>query len=219
MPDLNFAPVIASLGQLLRAAGASVVIGLVGMLLAMTIGTLGTAVSALGPIWKRVVHLYVDLFRGTPLLVQILVFFFIPAALDIDLSPYVAGTLALALYYGAYITEIVRGAFEGVPVGHVQAARSLGMRPTRIFLKIQFPQALAVVVSPLAGQFTRLFKATSLLSVIGVMELTLRGQFVMQRTYAPIETWLVIALIYLCFNALVLYAAALLEQRLVRGRA
>jgi polar amino acid transport system permease protein len=219
MLELDFAPVIASFDQLLRASVASIVIGVVGMLFAMIVGTLGTILSQLpGRGWKIAVRGYVDLFRGTPLLVQIFAFYFIPTAIGADIPPYAAGFFALALYYGAYITEILRGAFEGVPVGHIDAARSLGMKRLRIIWKIQFPQALAVVVSPLAGQFARLFKASSLLSVIGVSELTLRGQYVMTRTYAPIETWLVVAAIYLFFNSIVVYGSIWLENRLVRGR-
>jgi polar amino acid transport system permease protein len=219
MIDLDFAPVIASLGQLVRAAMTSIAIGIVGMTLAMALGTLGAVLSQMpGRVWKTAVRAYVDLFRGTPLLVQIFVFYFTPAALGIDISPYVTGTITLGLYYGAYIVEIMRGAYESVPVGHIDAARSLGMKFGRIFWRIQLPQTLAVVVSPLAGQFARLFKASSLLSVIGVSELTLRGQFVMTRTYTPIETWLVVAAIYFLCNSLIIYSSVWLERRLVRGR-
>src|SRR6185312_10551981 len=135
------------------------------------------------------------------------------------ISPYVSGTISLAVYYGAYTIEIMRGAFEAVPAEHLDAARSLGMKTSRIFIKIQFPQVLAIIVSPLAGQFARLFKASSLLSVIGVAELTHRGQFIMERTYAPIETWLTVAAIYFAFNSLVVLGSIWLERRLVRSRA
>lgn len=220
MLELNFAPVLASLDQLLAAAMISVAIGVVAMALAMFMGTLGTILSQMrSQGWKRAVVVYVDVFRGTPLLVQVLVFYFVPTALGMGVSPYVSGILALGLYYGAYVTEIMRGAFEGVPIGHLDAARSLGIGSAPIFWRIQLPQALAVVVSPLVGQFTRLFKASSLLSVIGVAELTLRGQFVMTRTLAPIETWLVIAAIYLFFNSLMIIGAIWLERHLTRGRA
>jgi polar amino acid transport system permease protein len=220
MLDLNFGAVFASLDQLLLAGLASVAIGVVAMILALLIGTLGAALSQLHSlVWRRTVVVFVDVFRGTPLLVQVLVFYFVPTALGFSISPYVTGTLSLAFYYGAYITEIMRGAFEGVPVGHLDAARSLGMTAKRIFVRIQLPQVLAVTISPLVGQFARLFKASSLLSIIGVAELTQRGQFVMARTYAPIETWLVVAAIYFAFNSLVVFGAIWFERRLVRGRA
>jgi len=220
MRDLNFGAVFASLDQLLQAALVSIAIGIVAMLIAMAIGTLATTLTQTRvPALRRAVVVYVDFFRGTPLLVQILALYFIPTAMGLNVSPYVTGVLSLAMYYGAYITEILRGALEGVPAGHVDAARSLGMSRGRILMKIELPQALAVVISPLAGQFARLFKASALLSVIGVAELTLRGQFVMTRTYTPIETWLVVAGIYLAFNSLVVVGAILLERRLVRGRA
>ena len=220
MLDLNFGPVLASLDQLLDAAVVSVILGIIGMALALAIGTVSAALSqSRHPAWRRLMICYVDIFRGTPLLVQVLAFFFVPTALGFKISPYASGILALSLYYGAYITEILRGAFEGVPAGHVDAARSLGMSTSRILWRIQLPQALAVVISPLAGQFARLFKASSLLSVIGVAELTLRGQFVMTRTLAPIETWLVVAAIYFAVYSIVIFGAIWLERRLTRWRA
>lgn len=218
MPKLDFLPVLASFDQLLRAAWVSLAIGVIAMLLALGVGTLGVVLSQSRHRYlRRSVIGYVDVFRGTPLLVQVLAFFFVPTALGFKVSPYVSGVLALALYYGAYITEVLRGAFAGVPSGHIDAARSLGMPATRIFWRIQLPQALAVVVSPLAGQFARLFKASSLLSVTGVAELTLRGQFVMTRTFAPIETWLVIAAMYFTVYVVVVLGAILLERHLRRG--
>ena len=217
MLDLNFGEVLKSLNQLLEGVMISLAIGVVAMVLAMIIGVLGTALSQLG--WKRAVMWFVDVFRGTPLLVQVLVFYFVPTALGFDIPPYVSGTFSLSVYYGAYITEIMRGAFEGVPAEHLDAARSLGMKTSRIFVRIQFPQMLAVIVSPLAGQFARLFKASSLLSVIGVAELTHRGQYVMARTYAPIETWLIVAAIYFVFNSVVIVGSIWLERHLTRGRA
>ena len=220
MLELNFAPVFKALDQLLAAAMVSLGIGIVGMALALLAGTLGVALSQTrSRAARRAVLVYVDVFRGTPLLVQVLVFFYAPAALGVPFfSPYIAGTVALALYYGAYVLEIMRGAFEGVPAGHVDAARSLGMSSARIFWRIQLPQTLAVVISPLAGQFARLFKASSLLSVIGVTELTVRGHVIMTNTLAPIETWLVVAGIYLFFNSIILIGALYLERRLTLWR-
>jgi len=217
MSDLNFGVVFASIDQLLIAAMLSMAIGIVAMTLALLIGMIGTALSQIG--WRRLVIAFVDIFRGTPLLVQVLMLYFVPNAIGIPISPYVSGTISLAVYYGAYTIEIMRGAFEAVPAEHLDAARSLGMKTSRIFIKIQFPQVLAIIVSPLAGQFARLFKASSLLSVIGVAELTHRGQFIMERTYAPIETWLTVAAIYFAFNSLVVLGSIWLERRLVRSRA
>jgi polar amino acid transport system permease protein len=219
MLELNFAPVFKALDQLLAAVMVSLGIGVVAMALALLLGTLGVALSqARSRAARRAVVVYVDLFRGTPLLVQILILFYGSTALGLPIPPYVAGIVALALYYGAYVLEIMRGAFEGVPAGHADAARSLGMSGSDIFWRIQLPQALAVVISPLAGQFARLFKASSLLSVIGVAELTMRGHVVMTNTLAPIETWIVVAGLYLFFNAFVVGGAIFLEHRLTAGR-
>jgi polar amino acid transport system permease protein len=219
MLEMNFAPVFKAFDQLLVAVMVSLGIGIVAMALALVVGTLGVALSqARTRAARRLVLVYVDLFRGTPLLVQILLFFYGSTVLGIPVSPYVAGVLALALYYGAYVLEIMRGAFEGVPAGHADAARSLGMSSADIFWRIQLPQTLAVAISPLTGQFAKLFKASSLLSVIGVAELTMRGHVVMTNTLAPIETWIVVAGLYLFFNSFVVVGAMLLERRLTAGR-
>ena len=112
------------------------------MILALLIGTLGAALSQLHSlVWRRTVVVFVDVFRGTPLLVQVLVFYFVPTALGFSISPYVTGTLSLAFYYGAYITEIMRGAFEGVPAEHLDAARSLGMKTSTKDFQSQDPTA------------------------------------------------------------------------------
>jgi polar amino acid transport system permease protein len=92
------------------------------------------------------------------------------------------------------------------------------MSSADIFWRIQLPQTLAVAISPLTGQFAKLFKASSLLSVIGVAELTMRGHVVMTNTLAPIETWIVVAGLYLFFNSIVVVVAMLLERRLTAGR-
>ncbi|VTU16815.1 amino acid ABC transporter permease [Variovorax sp. PBL-E5] len=219
MLELNFAPVFKAFDQLMAAAMYSLAIGVAAMVLAMLVGTLGMALSQMrSRAARRAVLVYVDLFRGTPLLVQILVLFYGPSALGVPIPPYTSGIIALGLYYGAYIMEIMRGAFESIPAGHVDAARAMGMPGSRIFWRIQLPQTIAVVVSPLSGQFARLFKASSLLSVIGVTELTVRGHVIMTNTLAPIETWLVVAGIYLFFNTIVVVGAHLLEQHLTRGR-
>jgi polar amino acid transport system permease protein len=160
---------------------------------------------------------YVDFLRGTPLLVQLVLLFYLPAALGVRFPALVAGVIGLALYYGAYITEIVRGGLASVPRGHLDAARALGMPRFTTFRHIVLPQVLAIVVPPLAGQFTAVVKGTSLLSVITVFELTSAGHEISVRTVAPVETWIVVAFIYLGLNGIIAGGSVLLERRLRVG--
>jgi polar amino acid transport system permease protein len=216
MLELDFLPVVISLDQLLLAGVNTVWIAVAGMVAALACGILGAAGANSRSRWlRRLSTCYVDGFRGTPLLIQILLFFYLPpAALGVRPSPVPVGIAVLGAYFGAYVTEILRGALRAIPAGHTDAAHSLGMSPARVFRRVVLPQVFAIVVPPLAGQFTSLVKATSLLTVIAVPELTLRGRFIMTRTLAPLETWLVIAGIYLLINWTIALGSVALERRL-----
>jgi polar amino acid transport system permease protein len=123
-----------------------------------------------------------------------------------------AAVLCLGLYYGAYISEILRGAFQAVPHGQVEVARVLGMHHLLLFRRIVLPQVLANAIPALTGQFTSLVKATSLLSVITIQELTLEGRIVIARTGDPLGTYLAIAVIYLFINSMISAGSVLLER-------
>jgi polar amino acid transport system permease protein len=215
MLDLDFVPVVRSLDQLLLAAVNTVWVAVASMGVAIGCGILGAVSASSRSRWlRRLSTCYVDGFRGTPLLIQILIFFYLPPALGVRPSPVPVGIAVLGAYFGAYVTEILRGALQAIPAGHTDAAHSLGMPAARIFRRVILPQVFAIVVPPLAGQFTSLVKATSLLTVIAVPELTLRGRFIMTRTLAPLETWLVIAGIYLLINWTIALGSVALERRL-----
>ncbi|RLF23059.1 MAG: nickel transporter [Thermoprotei archaeon] len=146
---------------------------------------------------------YVEIIRGTPLLVQILFIYFGLPRLGINLDPLTAGIVALSINSGAYQAEIVRAGIQSIPRGQVEAALSLGMKEWQVFRYVILPQAVRNMVPALVNELVTLIKDSSLVSVIGVAELTRRGEYVVAWSFRPFETYLAVALIYfiICFTS------------------
>lgn len=156
---------------------------------------------------------YVEVIRGTPLLVQIFIFYFFLGTV-LDISRVVAGVSALAIFAGAYVAEIIRAGIQSVPKGQTEAARSLGMSATQNMIYIVMPQALKRVLPPLAGQFISLIKDSSLVSVIAITDLTKSGREVITSTFATFEIWFTVALLYLLLTSVLSQLIAWVERRL-----
>ena len=158
--------------------------------------------------------LYVELLRGTPLLVQILFLFYVVAnALGLQ-DRLAAGVLILSIFSSAYLAELIRSGIEAVPASQLESARAIGLTPAQTYRFVIAPQALRNILPPLAGQFASLIKDSSLLSVIGIGEFTLAAQQVNSATYRTLESYLPLALGYLVLTLPVSVIARRLEQRL-----
>lgn len=156
---------------------------------------------------------YVELIRGTPLLVQILVFFYVVAdAFGIG-NRYVVGTLTLAFFAGAYISEIIRAGIESVGESQLDSARAIGLTTRQSYRYVVFPQVMRRILPPLAGQFASLIKDSSLLSIIALNEFTLNAQEVNAFTYSTMESYLPLALGYLTLTLPVSMLSKYLERR------
>ena len=141
--------------------------------------------------------IYVELVRGTPLLVQILIYFYVVADAFHVTNPYRVGILTLSIFSGAYISEIIRAGIESVGRSQLESARAIGLTPAQTYRYVIFPQALRQTLPPLAGQFVSLIKDSSLLSVIGISEFTLNAREVNSNTYSTLESYLPLAVGYL----------------------
>lgn len=141
--------------------------------------------------------LYVELVRGTPLLVQILIFFYVVAAAFGVQNRYVAGIVILSVFAGAYISEIIRAGIEGVGQSQRESAKAIGLTTFQTYRYVVFPQALRQILPPLAGQFVSLIKDSSLLSIISINEFTLNAQQVNAYTYSTLESYIPLAVGYL----------------------
>jgi polar amino acid transport system permease protein len=155
---------------------------------------------------------YVELIRGTPLLVQIFIFyFFVGTVLDMDRLP--AAVAALSVFTGAYVAEIVRAGIQSIAKGQMEAARSLGMTYTQAMRHVVLPQAFRRILPPLAGQFISLIKDSSLVSVIALNDLTKTGREVIASTFATFEIWFTVAGLYLVLTFTLSMLTNYLERR------
>lgn len=168
---------------------------------------------------------YIWLFRGTPLLVQIVFWFFaLPqlwpgwAPWNGQLSPFQAGLVALSVNEGAYMTEIMRAGLLSVDPGQMEAAKSLGMTAPLTMRRIVLPQAMRVVIPPIGNEFSAMLKNSSLVSVISVSELSLVAKLQYSSTLRYLEWLLIVSIWYLALTTIASLAQAWLEQRFSRGR-
>ena len=190
--------------------------------LAVSCGLVISIFLALGKISKskvlqRISSAYVFFFRGTPLLVQILIFYFcVGVVVHLD-SPYVIGTAALGFFSGAYISEMVRAGVESVDRGQWETALSSGLTRRQALFYVVFPQALRRIVPPVTGQFVSCIKDSSLLSVISVRELTKAAEVVNATTYRTFEAYLPLALLYLLLTWPLSHLTGRLEKGIRNG--
>jgi len=187
-------------------------------LAAIATGTLaGLLVAAVRtsriPVLAQLARGYLEVFRGTPLLIQMLFIYFGAAYLSgFAISVFGAALLALTLYQGAYIAEIFRAGIEAVPRGQWEASRVLGLGRIQTFVGVILPQTRAIVLPPLVGQYLSLIKDTSIAVVIGYVELVRQGQAVIDRVGDPATSYLAVAVLYF----VICYPLSVLVRRMER---
>jgi polar amino acid transport system permease protein len=195
-----------------------------GWTMAYTIGTilLGTLLGLIvgmlrvkrWPVIDWLLIAYIELFRCTPLLVQIIWFYYaFPVVIGLNIPAHVAAVSVLTLYGGAFYAEIVRGSIESVPRGQWDAASALGLRGWYLLRLVILPQALKPMMAPYVNQSVTQLKNTSLVSVIAVPDLVYNATLINAETYRPLEVYTVVALIYFA----ILFPATLAGRRLERG--
>ncbi|HEX9445638.1 MAG TPA: amino acid ABC transporter permease [Candidatus Binatia bacterium] len=197
-------------------AGGTLRLAVPAMLLGFLLGILvGLARLARAP-WIRVpAALYVEFFRGVPLVMVIFWFWFIlPVALHLALPEYGIALAAFVVFEAAYLGEIIRAGIQSVPRGQIEAAASTGLGPAQTMVYVVLPQALRNMIPALVTQFIVLFKDTSLASIIGYVDLTKAAQIVNNREVRPFELYLFIAAVYWLSAYGMSRYAAYLERRL-----
>lgn len=170
-------------------------------------------------ILNTITKAYVNFVRGTPLLVlSFLVYFGLPQAFDFRMSAFVAGTITLSINAGAYVSEIVRGGIQSVDAGQMEAARSLGLPYVKAMRKVILPQAIRTMMPSIINQFVISLKDTSILSVIGIRELTMNGKIIVANNMEAMGIWTIVALYYLVICNILFKVAERLEKRMSDGK-
>jgi polar amino acid transport system permease protein len=210
----NWAGVWEYRQKLLQGFGVTVALSLTSLIVSTLIGMLAALLlGSKNPLLEAVGRVYVELIRGTPLLVQLLIGFYVVASAVGLENRYVVGVLLLSLFSGAYMAEIFRGGLVAIPQTQRDSARAIGLTPWQSFRLVILPQAIRLVLPAVAGQFVSLIKDSSLLSVIAVSEFTLAAQEVNSFTYSTLESYLPLAAGYLLLTLPLSAVSRLLERR------
>jgi His/Glu/Gln/Arg/opine family amino acid ABC transporter permease subunit len=205
-----------SLPVMATGALATIEISLLAILIGAVLGIVFGLLQVGGPAAARgLVRAYVGFVRGVPLLVMIFLVYFGLPGLGVTLSAFASGAIALGLNSAAFMAEIVRASLQSIDRGQTEAARSIGLSEAQTALYVLLPQSLKRMAPPTTNEFIQLVKSSSLLSVIGVYELTRSGQTIIARTFAAFEIYLGIAVFYLVVIGVLSTVSTYLERNVL----
>ena len=213
---MNFTAVWNNLGFLLEASWLTIYLSFISFILALIIGIIiGTARSFKIPwIVDKLFVVYIEIFRGTPLLIQLFFIYYGLPQVGITFSSHEAAILGLSLNFGAYLSEIVRSGMQAIDKGQHEAAKSLGMSTRVMLLYILYPQALRIMLPPFTNAYAAILKDSSLVSVLSITELTRAGQLIYVRTYEPFEIYLTLGVFYFVMTYTIALASKYLERKM-----
>jgi polar amino acid transport system permease protein len=203
---------------IMAGAGLTVLVSALSILLAVVLALFG-ALGRLSdnPIPNGIAGFYISLIRGTPLLVQIFIWYLGLPQLGIILRPLAAGVLALGVNYGAYMTEIFRAGIQAISKGQREAAQALGMSGGQTFRRVILPQAFRIVIPPIGNDFIAMMKDSSLVYLMGVWELTFRAQKIGRQNFRTMETFIIAAGFYWLLTVIFQFLQGKLEDYMARG--
>ena len=203
-------------GALLDGLWQTIWIAFVGFFIALILGLLiGLMSTSQNTLIKGISTIYVNIFRSVPLLVlSFFVYFGIPQLLGITITNIAAGIIALSVNASAYISEIFRGGINAVDYEQLEAGQSLGLSRNKSMRHIILPQAFRIMVPSFLNQFVMTLKDTSILSVIGIVELTQTGRIIIARTYQSGAVWITIALMYIILITVLTYVSNRIDNKL-----
>ncbi|NMI06812.1 amino acid ABC transporter permease [Paenibacillus sp. SZ31] len=213
--DSSLQVIIDALPLLLEGSVVTLKLVVISLIIAMVIGLIsGLMSTSLNRLMRLVATLYVDIIRGTPLLVQVyFIYFGLPVFLDMRIPAMTAGIIAISLNAGAYISEIFRAGINSISNGQHEAARSLGLTRFQTMRLVVLPQATRRMIPTFVNQFIITIKDTSLLSAIGIAELTQSGEIIISSNFRAFEIWGVVGIFYLIIIVLLSRVSRLIERR------
>ena len=214
--DFDLSLISNSIPLLIKGAGVTLEITALAVGFGLLVGLcLGLGQLSKSRILRWPCKIYVDVIRGTPLLVQIFIIYFaLPNIIGHRIDPFVAAVTACSLNSGAYVAEIFRAGIQSISLDQMRAGLSLGMTTAQTMRYIILPQAINRIIPPLGNEFVAMLKDSSLVSVIGFEELTRSGQLIIAETYATMEIWTVVAILYLVMTLTITQLVGFMERRL-----
>ncbi|MGB3812533.1 MAG: glutamine ABC transporter permease GlnP [Shinella sp.] len=214
--EFDWSVIVEAMPTLLVGARVTIIITLLGLAGGMILGVVaGTMRAYGGTVLNTIALAYIELIRGTPMLVQVMfIYFALPMLANIRVDPLSAAITAIMINAGAYIAEIVRGALLSVNKGLREAGLALGLPTWKVLFYIIGPLAFRRMIPPLGNQFIISLKDTSLFIVIGVGELTRQGQDIMSTTFRAVEVWAAVAILYLIMTGTMTLALRITEKRM-----
>ena len=186
---------------ILSGLGMSMSISALAIIAGSVVGVfVGLALVYGGGVLRFLVRAYTDIIRGTPVLVLVLASYYVSAAVGLDLGPFSAGVLALAIFCSSHVGEIVRGALQAIPRGQTEAAKAIGLTFNQTFTSVLWPQAMRQCLPAWVNTAAEMVKASTLLSVIGVAELLLRTQEIISRNFMSLQFYFLAGALYFIVN-------------------
>ncbi len=207
--------------RLLEGAFVTLQVAILGFTLSVILATTITVArtSLNSKIFNSILAFYISFIRGTPILVQIFLVYYVLPVVGLNLGPFTAGIIAITLNSAAFVTEILRGGLASVPIGQFEATKSLGISGYTLWRKIILPQTFITCIPPLVNEFTMVLKATALLSMITVVELMRVSQQIYSANYHPVEVLSGTFVIYFLMCFVVSRGSVFLENRFIVKRA
>lgn len=217
--DFSSSDIIEFMPSLLWGAVATIEITISSIIIAMMLGLVIAVVrSSSSRLLGFPATLFVDLIRGTPLLLQIFYIYYVLPLAGLTLDSFTAGVIALSINYAAYLSEVFRAGIVAVPAGQREAAWSLGIPARETLTKIVLPQAIRLVIPSVGNYFVSLFKDSALVSVIALTELMRAGQLLASSTFKHFEIFTLVALIYLAISYPATWLVRWIEQYFKIGK-
>ena len=206
---------LENIPHLLKGAILTVELSVLAIMIGFSMGVLiGMARLSKSRLMRYPAFAYINIIRGTPLLVQLFLIYYGLPQFGIKFSPFLAALTGMALNDAAYVAEITRGAIQSIEKGQWEAARATGLTFTQSMVHVIFPQAFRRMIPPLGNEFILLIKASSLVSTIAMVELTRTAQLIASATFRPMELLVGAAMIYLAMNLILQYTLSRVEIRL-----
>ncbi|MBP7002734.1 glutamine ABC transporter permease GlnP [Amaricoccus sp.] len=214
--EIDWSVIPSFMPQLMAGARITIFIAAAGLVGGTILGLIAGLMRAYGgPVLNAIAFAYIELIRGTPIVVQVMFLYFaLPVLAGVRMDPMTAAVLAIVVNAGAYIAEIVRGAFLSIPKGLTEAGLAIGLPQWKVLAYIVGPLAFRRLIPPLGNQFIVSLKDTSLFIVIGVGELTRTGQEIMASNFRAVEIWTAVAVLYLVMTGTLTLILRLLEKRM-----